>query len=258
MAARKAHRDVEAEAPENHERWLLTYADLITLLVAFFIMMYSMSVINLTKFQQLAIAIRSGSMGNLNGNSGSFVMTKGETMMGPVPSPKPSLFRAPGKDEGAMSPKENGFLPITYESPHRGVDQVEKLHWQVLTDEVLFPPGSAELNSEGCRKLQDLRDDLTFSSGMVLVEGYTATDTNSAATGPWQLSSARAAAVIQYLADEIKVERTRFMLRAYGTWRYNPERPLTKVQVDSVVAPTTGSNDLVVVMLQMQETRTIH
>ena len=45
---------------ENSERWLLTYADMITLLVAFFIMLYSMSVMNQAKFQQLAISVRSG------------------------------------------------------------------------------------------------------------------------------------------------------------------------------------------------------
>src|SRR5580704_10198632 len=45
---------------DNHERWLLTYADMITLLVAFFIMLYAMSVMNVTKFQQLAVSVRSG------------------------------------------------------------------------------------------------------------------------------------------------------------------------------------------------------
>jgi chemotaxis protein MotB len=45
-----------AEDHENHERWLLTYADMITLLVAFFIMLYAMSVMNITKFQMLAIS----------------------------------------------------------------------------------------------------------------------------------------------------------------------------------------------------------
>lgn len=50
-------------------RWLLTYADMITLLMAFFIMMYSMSVLNLAKFREVAFSIRSGFGGALEGGA---------------------------------------------------------------------------------------------------------------------------------------------------------------------------------------------
>jgi chemotaxis protein MotB len=49
---------------DNNERWLLTYADMITLLVAFFIMLYAMSITDVTKFQELALSVRSGFDGN--------------------------------------------------------------------------------------------------------------------------------------------------------------------------------------------------
>ena len=60
MARRRSKLRHAEEEHENGERWLLTYADMITLLVAFFIMLYSMSVMNQAKFQQLAISVRSG------------------------------------------------------------------------------------------------------------------------------------------------------------------------------------------------------
>src|ERR1700712_3409604 len=60
MAGKKKRGGGGEGEHENSERWLLTYADMITLLVAFFIMLYSMSVMNQAKFQQLAISVRSG------------------------------------------------------------------------------------------------------------------------------------------------------------------------------------------------------
>ena len=48
----------QMEDQENHERWLLTYADLITLLLAFFVVMYSMSQIDAKRFGQMAEALQ--------------------------------------------------------------------------------------------------------------------------------------------------------------------------------------------------------
>ncbi|MDB5052159.1 MAG: flagellar motor protein, partial [Bacilli bacterium] len=49
-----ARRNKKKHDNENHERWLLTYADMITLLLIFFIILYSMSKIDVAKYTQLA------------------------------------------------------------------------------------------------------------------------------------------------------------------------------------------------------------
>src|SRR5258708_7996867 len=79
------------EGHANHERWLLTYADMITLLTAFFLMLYSMSVMSKGKFTALATSVRSGFGGAvdsgpsiLNGG-GAHTTTTGPTQDGQMP-----------------------------------------------------------------------------------------------------------------------------------------------------------------------------
>jgi chemotaxis protein MotB len=52
-----ARRNKKHEEHENHERWLITYADLITLLLIFFVIMYSMSKIDVAKYTELSKAL---------------------------------------------------------------------------------------------------------------------------------------------------------------------------------------------------------
>src|SRR5947209_17488362 len=55
----KGHRRRGHDAAhENHERWLLTYADLITLLMVFFVVLYSMSSADSTKWQKVSVALQ--------------------------------------------------------------------------------------------------------------------------------------------------------------------------------------------------------
>ena len=75
----------EGSGHGSSERWLLTYADMITLLMAFFIMMYSMSVMNIAKFHEAAVSIRSGFGGAMAGQGKSVLSSNGQVSFKPSP-----------------------------------------------------------------------------------------------------------------------------------------------------------------------------
>ncbi|MDH4247182.1 MAG: OmpA family protein [Deltaproteobacteria bacterium] len=171
----------EEEKEPNHERWLLTYADLITLLMIFFVVMYSMSVVDAKKFKQIAQALNtvfSGGAGILQGS--------GTSPVGSQESGSES-----GQDQGASSSQG-----VTIERRQNEVRLI-------LDERVLFSPGSASFTLESNTQLIALSKLLRRTKGTVRVEGHT--DNLPPGKGPfrsnWQLSSTRAANIAEFLSS---------------------------------------------------------
>jgi chemotaxis protein MotB len=81
MQYRRARRKFDDE-PENHERWLISYADFITLLFAFFVVMYAISAVNIGKYK-----IFSDALGDAFGGKGAAQPVNTEVPNLPVPNP---------------------------------------------------------------------------------------------------------------------------------------------------------------------------
>jgi chemotaxis protein MotB len=201
------------EKHENLERWLLTYADMITLLMAFFIMMYSMSVLNLQKFREVAFSIRSGFGGALEGGS-----------YGRVPQGKPTI-REPIRSE-----VPTGRLPDVAEELERNIRQrhlQQQVHTRVeerglvvslVSDYVLFDIGSAEIRP-GARPLLDIIAKIIEQvPNAITVEGHTCSLPIHTARFPsnWELSTQRATAVVRYLMDRHGIPAGRLAAAGYA------------------------------------------
>src|SRR5271165_5610123 len=65
MAAHGRRRRGHDAGHENEERWLLTYADMITLLMALFMVLFSISSVNISKYQTLQESLRAAFSGNI-------------------------------------------------------------------------------------------------------------------------------------------------------------------------------------------------
>ncbi len=237
--ASKRKKQEEEEAPENAERWLLTYADMITLLVAFFIMMYSMSVMDVKKFNEVAIAIRSGFMGEMSG-TGRHPLPKNisgtdrETtplVAGAEPAPNPYYGYAEGtpdfkekvsasqyiKNQYAMLRLDETVQPVLDVSANEG-----NRYSVIIADQIIFDPYSAAITPASAERLRKAGAVLSKSKVKILLDGYAhPVDTNHASgfQDSWQLSAERTRQTANYLVDELQINPRRITLASYGEWK---------------------------------------
>src|SRR6202035_5367869 len=88
-------KGMEPEKPPNHERWIISYADFTTLLLATFVVMYAVSTINSSKFQQMAESFSTAFIGRNNrmADSGFSAANKGPFTAMPNPVHLPVITR---------------------------------------------------------------------------------------------------------------------------------------------------------------------
>ena len=209
-----------AEEHENDERWLLTYSDLITLLMVFFVVMYSMSQTDAKKFKALATALQgvfgspSSSSALEGGGQGIGSQNRGGTSA-PGSSRRQRMERLRGSLEALVAQEGMGNAVHFQAGPDDS-----KLVMQ-LSDSLMFPVGSADLTEDAKKLLRPMGDVLSKSGHLIHVEGHTDNlpITNVRYTSNFELSSARAAQVIQYLIEVDKLPPERFSASGYAEYR---------------------------------------
>jgi len=195
------------------ERWLLTYADLITLLMIFFIMMYVISNVNAQKFVQLANVLGSvfGNQASILPNDSSILQQKSNintpeadlTQMYQIMQQLEEYFQMKGiAGRVSLSMEERGLVIS-------------------LQDTILFASGSATLTPDARNIIAEVGKNIQPLPNYILVEGHTDNLPIHTTEFPsnWELSSARATNVVQDLIqDGIRPER----LSATGYGEYRP------------------------------------
>lgn len=233
MARRKRQ-----EEHENHERWLVSYADFITLLFAFFVVMYSISVVNEGKYRVLSETLKA-------------------VFSEPVRSEKPIQLGEISRGQGRESPSpgdppEPPFQIELPELPHRppanstgGVETIQDLSQQftsalsslidsedvIITEgedwleleiksRVLFKSGESRLERDAVPVIGQIADILKDSDNPIQVEGFTDNKPINTPRFPsnWELSAARAASVV-HLLDRYGLDPERMSATGYGEHR---------------------------------------
>jgi len=246
MARKKA-----PEEHENHERWLVSYADFITLLFAFFVVMYAISSVNEGKYRVLSdslVAAFRSSPKSLQPIQIGGISKAPVTSTEQVNQRKAAIVKLP-KMFLSQEISKQGIMrdPLLEEKYKQGDNLVElqkiadnvrkalaklvaqglitvkqKALWVevLISDSVLFPSGSARLQSKAVGVIKKLAGILQDFPNPVRVEGFTDNVPIKTIVYPsnWELSAARAASVVR-LFSASGIAPDRLVAQGYGEFR---------------------------------------
>ena len=216
---RRRHAEHEEEHG-NHERWLLTYADLITLLLALFMMLYAMSVLDLRKYQAFQEAFTQG-MGGHKTQANDIAPETPNPVTIPSATPVPDASKALDQEELKKLKKK-----LEKQLKDAGLQDEVQLELQSrglvmnVVSGVLFDSASATLTKQGEALLGSLEVVFASVSNQLVVEGHTDPRPISSSQFPsnWELSTARATAVLRDLIKE-GIRDTRLSAAGYADTR---------------------------------------
>lgn len=277
MARRKRHE--QHDEHDNHERWLVTYADMVTLLMVLFIVMFAMSQVDQKKFNALksGLAAGFGQSTSLHDGSESILEQPGMAAAAPV---APNRFAVEVKqiktsaESKAIAAHEDFKRQMQYDDAKEEVDRLaallERLRvalakhdleedveaaidnrglvLSLVSKHVVFEPNLASLSARGQLLVDTIAPVLRDIPDPLQIDGHT----NQIKVKPkyyptdWELSSARAITVLRRLNEVDKVPTGRLTASAFGHTKplIDPSEPNSQAlnkRVDIVVLSSLPS-----------------
>jgi chemotaxis protein MotB len=208
--ARRKHFE---ETHENHERWLISYADFITLLFAFFVVMYAVSVVNVGKYRVLSDALGDA----FGGRGAASKLDTSAALADPEALPLSNII-ARKRAEAARRERErlqllarklqSSLAPLISAGRVR-ITQTNRGVTVEINASVLFDEGDAALAGNARETLQAVAGLLKDDTHAIEVEGHTDTTpiSNAAFPSNWELSAVRASTVVRLFIDSGVPER---------------------------------------------------
>ncbi len=227
----RSRRRHGGEEEESAERWLLTYADMITLLMALFMVLFSISSVNISKFRTLQQALKDAFSGQILPGGRALEHTGSTESESHVPNPtaattivpfslesksSTNLRTTPGGAASAAQQEQAGFERLKREveayahqhglsSDVQAVIEPRGLVIRLLTDKLLFASGKATLSTAGYPLLEKISSLLQIDRvHPIAVEGNTDNVPihTSEFESNWELSAARASTVVNFLIGQ--------------------------------------------------------
>lgn len=232
MKRRKIKKTQDRGAP----KWMVTYSDMVTLILVFFILLFSISQIDLVKFDVISESFRNRMifdffpspvpMDNPTERTSNFEQGK-----------KSNEFETPTQlsdhiDKDKETVKEEDTLKALMDNVEKFLDEqdlnnvisanrTERGIVLVLQESILFDSGKAEILSSGQPFLKKIGILLSELPNYVKIEGHTDSMPIDSFQYPsnWELSGARASSVVRFLINEYGFSMSRFSIAGYGETR---------------------------------------
>jgi chemotaxis protein MotB len=264
---RRGHEE-EHEEHENHERWLVSYADMMTLLMVLFLVLFAMSQVDVTKFTKLKAGLAAGFGAEsvalegkgtkvqeqedplpfdpgqkvgvpVDPNSGDISDEQLQKAVAAADRAKQSQMARHAKAE--VEKLEEVKKKLEAELAAKGMADAVKfsidergLVVTIVTNQVVFPGDSATLLDGGKKVLDSIGPLVASLPNKIQVDGHTNQLPGGTQNYPsgWELSSARASSVVRYLIDNYHLPETRLSAAGYADTRplYPPSDPRAVTQ----------------------------
>ena len=195
-----ARRRPYEQDSENHERWLISYADFITLLFAFFVVMYAVSVVNVGKYTVLSEALGDAFGGRGSANKTNYsVEVQALPLSNILAHRRAEELKRDRERLELLARKLNSVLAPLVNNGKVRVTQSSRGITVEINASVLFDEGDADLTSNARETLATVAGLLKDDRHAIEVEGHTDTTPISNPRFPsnWELSALRASTVVR-------------------------------------------------------------
>jgi chemotaxis protein MotB len=242
MSKKKRHHHEEHEEHVNHEAWVIPYADMLTLLMAMFLVLWAIGQVDVSKAKAVStgFADEFGLSTSAGAGAGGVGVLDGVQKPDETAKPQDKSQKidktiaingnvAGGGGGNSLTKQLQGVeQAIQRAAGAAGIDTSLDLRIEhrglvvsIVAEGVLFEAGSADLKPEGKVVLDSLADTLTGIPNQLAVEGHTDDRPISTAQFPsnWELSTARASAVLRYLVARHGIAPARMSAAGYADQR---------------------------------------
>jgi len=195
----------KAAVRAGHDRWLVSYADLVTLLLAFFTTLYAASTLDASKVAPLNASLQD-----------AFALESADEKSDGPPIPVKVVPRKRTLDELKLTLEKQLAQDVEHHDADVSVDPRGLV--VSMPDDAAFPVGSSDVSPAALGMIGKIADTVRTVPNAIRIEGHTddVPIRTSRYGSNWELSTARASAVVAYLIQQVGIAPARLSAAGYG------------------------------------------